>query len=196
VTYFFEKPYYTFTIEKATVLPGLLIFLIASYLVNRLTYILKGQALRAKKREETITEQFKFSKKLSHTSTLNELITVVCEEFFVAFELPSAIFLPEKDHIKQYANYPAEVKLTTKASAALHWSWKHHTISGFGTDTLTTSCWYFFPLKIGGDNIGIIGIDFSNEKSFFDTDSLYFFQALSDQTAMAIARFQLLSSKS
>ena len=84
--------------------------------------------------------------------------------------------------------------MSIKSKAALHWSWKHHTISGYGTDTLSTSNWYFIPLKVAEDNIGIIGIDFSNKKSFFDTDSLYFFQALSDQSALAIARLQPRSS--
>ena len=180
--------------NKATVVPGLFIFLIASYIVNRFTYILKGQTLRSKKREETITEQFKFSKKLANTTTLQELLSVICEGFFITFGLNTAIFLPDDYHIKIQANYPEKINMSIKSKAALHWSWKHHTISGYGTDTLSTSNWYFIPLKVAEDNIGIIGIDFSNKKSFFDTDSLYFFQALSDQSALAIARLQPRSS--
>ncbi len=194
ITFYFVNPFFKFNVSKATVIPGLIMFLIASYILNRFTNILKGQALRSKKREETITEQFKFSKKLAHTSTLNELLSVICEEFFVAFELPTALFLPKNGRARLHANYPDEIDMSTKAKAALHWSWKHHTISGYGTDTLSTSNWYFFPLKITEENIGIIGVNFSGEKSFFDTDSLYFFQALSDQSTLAIARLQLLFS--
>jgi two-component system, OmpR family, sensor histidine kinase KdpD len=189
-TVFFEEPYFYFTIEKITGVVALVIFLILSYMISRLTYVLKEQLRKSTNREKVITVLYNYSKQMADITKLEDLYTAATNNIFSLLERQTVIYMPINGKLKQVASDPKIEKLRIKADAALDWTWANGQVSGGGTDTLSSSLWFFSPLKVSDKKIGVIGIKIEGDRSLFEPDMYDVFQSLTDLTAVAISRLQ------
>jgi two-component system, OmpR family, sensor histidine kinase KdpD len=193
--YIFLKPYFVFTVYKTNAAIALIVFLIVSYVISRLTYILKQQVAKTSLREKKTTALFNYSKQIAHVTELNTLYEVTSHNLKEILGMDNALYIPVNNRAKLKASCPEISDLGNKEKASLNWTWRNNRTSGSGTDTLSTSSWFFYPLKSAESKIGILGLKLTDKSLFFDPEEYDFFQSLADQTAITIDRLQLISDK-
>ncbi|MCP4178576.1 MAG: sensor histidine kinase KdpD [bacterium] len=193
--YVFVKPYFKFSMYKPNAVIALMVFIIVSYIISRLTYILKQQVKKTSLREEKTTALFNYSKQIANVSELNILYNVASNNLKTTLGMDNALYIPIENRVKLKASCPEISNLGNKEKASLNWTWRNNRTSGSGTDTMSTSSWFFYPLKSADVKIGVLGLKLTDKSMFFDPEEYDFFQSLADQTAIAIDRLQLISDK-
>ena len=192
----FEEPYFTFDMSKFTVVLTLIVFLIVSYMISRLTYILRQQVSRTLVRERTTNLLYQLTKKITDLTDINILYTTTTESLHAIFGYETVLFIEENNELNIASQTEKAQTMDTKAKAALNWTWKYGKQSGAGTDTLNSCEWFFFPLEVGEQKIGVLSSHVVEHRSLFSPDKFDFFHSIADQSAVAINRLQLLSRKS
>jgi two-component system sensor histidine kinase KdpD len=100
--------------------------------------------------------------------------------------------LPEDDSIAVKAGYPPEDILDDADIAAAKWAWQNNRSAGRGSDTLPGAKRLFLPMRTGRGAIGVIGIDSDKPGPLLTPDQRRLFDALIDQSALAIERVRLV----
>lgn len=191
--FFFEEPILSLSVIKTTAFISLAIFMIVSFIISRLTFILKDQLRTISIREKASLALLNYSKKIVETKDLDSLVSLIIKGIKQTCSADTALFL-NKDEIIGFAeSYPPGVNFGIKDMAALNWAWKYKSISGSCTTTLSSSEWFFYPLKTSDYYPGLLAVKLSGNATFFDPETYDFFQSLADQSATAISRLQLLS---
>jgi two-component system, OmpR family, sensor histidine kinase KdpD len=169
-TIFFEHPYFDLNVEKMTGVIALFIFIVLSYIISRLTHILKEQLRKSTNREKVITVLYNYSKQMADITRIEDLYTAATQNIFAILDHQTVLYVPVDKKLKLVASDPALDKLHVKADAALDWTWANGQVSGAGTDTLSSSSWFFSPLKIANSKIGVIGIKIKKDYSLFEPE--------------------------
>lgn len=191
--FLFEEPVFSLSVIRATAFISLSIFMIVSFIISRLTFILKEQLRTISVREKSSVALFNYSKNISSAENLDSLVTLIAQGINKTFEKETTLFLNKNEVIDFSKSCPDGVNYGIKDMAALNWAWKYKAISGSCTTTLNSSEWFFYPLKASDYYPGILAVKLAGNASFFDPESYDFFQSMADQSATAISRLQLLS---
>lgn len=192
--FFFVPPYFTFSFHKTPGLISMAVFIVVSFIISRLTYILKEQLRTISKREKSNFNIFNFTKKIASSKNTDELVLLIANGIREACTFETAVFINRNDTIDFAGSSPEGVHFEVKDMAALNWAWKYKSTSGSCTNTLNSSAWLFHPLKTSDFYPGVLGVKLSGNVSFLEPESFDFFQSLADQSAIAISRMQLLSN--
>ncbi len=194
ICFFFEKPYYAFGLGKASVIVTLLIFMTLSYIINRVNIIMGEQARKATEREKLTNILHHFSSSLADATDLHSLLDLITGTIHRTLNMQAILILPkigDESRLVLKSSTPRIDKLTNKAWATANWAWKHKKTSGRGTNTLSSSNWFFMPIDVGEEWVAVVGVKIRNVEDFFDSQLHSFFQSLVDQAAIAIGRTRL-----
>ena len=101
------------------------------------------------------------------------------------------LLLPEDDTIRVRAGYPPEDTLEEADLAAAKWVWQTGREAGRGADTLPGAKWLFLPMQTGRGKVGVVGLDSDRSGALLSPDQRRLFDALADQSALAIERINL-----
>src|SRR5579862_4159340 len=189
--FFFLPPLYTFTIADPENVVALFFFTVVAVVASYLSARVRAEAVSAREHAATTENLYLFSRKLAGVFTLDDLLWATAFQFAQMLKARVVILLPEGNSIAVRAGYPPEDMLDEADVAAAKWVWEHATPAGRGADTLPGAKRLFLPIRTGRGMVGIVGLDSDRPGPLLTPDERRLFDALSDQTALAIERIKL-----
>ena len=189
--FFFLPPLYTFTIADPENVVALFFFAVVAVIASNLTSRVRDQALAARQRARATEELYLFSRKISGSVTLDDLLWATAYQIALMLKVRVVLLLPEGESIAVRAGYPPEDLLDEADLAAAKWCWEHNQPAGRGADTLPGAKWLFLPLRTGRGAVGVVGLDSDRSGPLLSPDERRLLDALADQAALAIERLNL-----
>ena len=190
--FFFTAPRYTFTIQRAEDVVGIVLFLLGALFTGTLAGRLRAQvtAMRASQRRTAML--YDFAKRVAAKSELDDVLYAGAYHVAATLNCRSLILMPSKSgDLEQVQGYPTiEEELDARTVAAARWAFEHGEAAGAGTGTLPTTTWMFVPLS-GSRLLGVVGLQFANPKRGADPEVRQLLQAVEDQVAVAIERTRM-----
>jgi two-component system sensor histidine kinase KdpD len=190
--FFFLPPVYTFTIADPTNIAAFFFFMLVAVLVSNLAARVRAQAVSAFGRVRTTESLYAFSRKLTGTATLDDVLWASAYQIALMLRVRVVLLLPEHGIITVKTGYPPEDQLDQADLAAANWAWSNDRPAGRGSDTLPGAKRLFLPMRTGRGPIGVIGIDDDRTGPLLTPDQRRLLDALVDQSALAIERVQLV----
>ena len=189
--FFFMEPIYTFTIGDPTNVAAFVFFIIMAVLVSNVAARVRVQANVAMSRARTTEALYAFSRKLAGVGTLDDVLWATAYQAALMLKVRVVLLLPENDSIVVKTGYPPEDILDQADVAAAKWAWQNDRAAGRGSDTLPGAKRLFLPMRTGRGAIGVVGIDSDKPGPLLTPDQRRLFDALIDQSALAIERVHL-----
>ena len=188
--FFFVPPAFTFAVSDTQYILTFTGFLIVGLVISALTVRVREQADAALQREAQTAELYEFTRDLSATSGIEEILQAVIKHVSQTFSREIVILLPEGETLKVRASTP-DFTLTQNEFAVASWAYQHNESAGRGTDTLPASPIHCRPLKTFRGVMGVLGVKPSNPVSYLTQSQARLLESFANQAALAIERAQL-----
>ncbi|UGX95696.1 sensor histidine kinase KdpD [Bradyrhizobium barranii subsp. barranii] len=190
--FFFLPPVYTFTITDPTNVAAFFFFMLIAFVVSNVAGRVRTQADTALGRIRTTEQLYAFSRKLTGTGTLDDVLWATAYQTALMLKVRVVLLLPEEGLLTVKSGYPPEDQIDQADLAAANWAWSNDRPAGRGSDTLPGAKRLFLPMRTGRGPIGVIGIDNDRTGPLLTPDQRRLFDALVDQGALAIERVLLV----
>lgn len=190
--YFFLPPLYTFTIADPTNVAALFFFALVAVLVSNLAARARAQTLAAQMRARTTEALYTFSRKLASCVTIDDVLWATVYQIASMLKVRVVLLLEQGGPLSVHAGYPPEDMLDDADLAAARWAFDNGKAAGRGADTLPGARRFFQPLRTGRGAIGVVGLDRDGSGPLLTPDQARLFDALVDQSALAIERVRLV----
>ena len=191
--FFFLPPLYTFTIADPNNVAALFFFTIVAVVVSNLTARVRSQAVISRARARTTEALYSFSRKLASCVGVDDVLWATTYQMASMLDVQVVILLPENGLLALRAGYPPEDDLSDADLAAAQWTWSRNAPAGRGADTLPGAQRYFAPMRTGRGLIGAVGLDSDKPGPLLTPERQRLFNALLDQSALAIERVNLVA---
>ena len=126
-----------------------------------------------------------FSRALTLASGIEQILEVVAHHFEINFHRPAVILLPA-DHSLVVRYQTPDFVPTAKEMEAAACCWKDAEETGSDTPVIPDVQTRYFPLKLGGEAIGVIGL--ISARGWFSTQKRDLLDSFIGQSALAIER--------
>jgi len=190
--FFFLPPIYSFTIADPENVVTLVVFAVVAVVASDLTARMRAQAVAAQRRAKSTDELYQFSRKLAGAISLDDVLWATVHQVALMLKVRIVLLLPGEDGLAVQAGFPPEDLLDDADLAAAKWAWQHNRPAGRGADTLPGGKRLFLPMQTGRGAIGVLGIDRDEPGPLLTPDQQRLLDALSDQSALAIERVNLV----
>ncbi|MGV6876635.1 DUF4118 domain-containing protein [Pseudochelatococcus sp. B33] len=191
--FFFLQPLYTLDIGDPESVIAFGFFLGVAVIASNLAGRVQRQVALARGRARTTEGMYQFSKKLARAGTLEDVLWASVYQIASMLKACVVILLPDDGKIAVRAGYPPDDTLVDADIAAAQWAWEHDRPAGRGADTLPGAKRLYMPLKTGRTRVGVVGLDNDRQGPVLTPEEQRLFDALTDQTALAIERIQLVA---
>ncbi|MBL8895420.1 MAG: sensor histidine kinase KdpD [Rhizobiales bacterium] len=188
--FFFIEPIHTFTVASPHELLALVIFLVVAVVTGGLAGRIRERSDAAQRRIRQTQMLFDFSRKLSGTAGLDDVLWAVASQTAGAVKGQSIVLLANGDDLAIRAAFPPEDTMGPSEWAAARWAMSHGEVAGLGSTTLPNAQYRFSPLRTSRGTVGVIGVK-PGEETLTDDDHRML-DSLFDQTAIAIERVLLV----
>jgi two-component system sensor histidine kinase KdpD len=189
--FFFLPPTYTFTIADPRNVAAFLFFVAIALIGSNLAARVRSQMLTARNRARTTEALYSYARKIAAIGTLDDLLWAATHQIASMLKLDVVCLLPEDGRLAMRAAWPPEDTLDEADMGAAKWAFENNKPAGRGADTLTGAKRLFLPIGTGRGTIGVIGLTRAGGTSLLSPDARRLFDALADQTAIAIERIVL-----
>lgn len=191
INYFYVKPYFYFTLNQATDVINLLLFLVAAIMVALFSSHTRAYAQAAVKREKRTQALYQLQRLTAENHSHYEALRTVHDALRNQFEMEVAFFRPPaKGSDMPVAEYPVEVELDEASREALRLCWRDAITTGVGGPYSRGVDWRFEPMFSPSGLIGVIGV---KVPLLLTIDSSFgrLLSAVADQCAAIILRIAL-----
>ena len=188
--FFFIEPTYTFTVASPHELLALTVFLLVAIITGGLSGRVREQSDAAGRRIFQTQMLFDFSRKLSGTAALDDVLWAVASQTASAIKGETIVLLAEKDELAIKAAFPPEDTMGASEWTAARWALNHREAAGLRTTTLPNAHFTFRPLQTPRGVVGVIGLRPGSAGLSAEDDRVV--EALVDQTTVAIERTLLV----
>lgn len=188
--FFFIEPTYTFTVASPHELLALTVFLLVAIITGGLSGRVREQSDAAGRRIVQTQMLFDFSRKLSGTATLDDVLWAVASQTASAIKGETIVLLSESDELVIKAAFPPEDTMGASEWTAARWALSHREPAGLRTTTLPNAHFTFRPLITPRGVVGVIGL--RPGPAGLSAEDERVVEALIDQTTVAIERTLLV----
>ena len=195
--FFFTEPRFEFTIHDPEVYLDLLMSLFVAIVTGVLTSRMQMRSQLNIKRAKTAQLLLQYSRKLSESLTINDILAIAAEQIQKASEASCAVLLVEdRDNLKIASASPAIDNLDEREMAAARWAFEGDEFSGWQTNTLPNVRFQFRPLTTTRGVVAVCGIEPKKKEDPFSPQVEGVLEILIEQAAIAIERLMLLGELS
>jgi two-component system sensor histidine kinase KdpD len=188
--FFFIEPLYTLTIASPHELLALIIFLLVAILTGGLAGRVREQSDAARRRVHQTQMLFDFSRKLSGTAKLDDVLWAVASQLASAIKGETIILLVEDGELAIKAAFPPEDTMGPSEWTAARWAADRGEMAGRLSTTLPNAKYQFRPLRTSRGIAGAVGLRPGGDTLSAEEERIV--QALIDQTSVAIERTLLV----
>lgn len=191
INYFYVKPYFFFTLNQATDVINLLLFLMAAIMVALFSSHTRAYAQAAVKREKRTQALYQLQRLTAENHSHFEALRTIHDALRNQFEMDVAFFRPPRaDSDIPVAEYPVDVQLDDASREALRLCWRDAITTGVGGPYSRGVDWRFEPMFSPSGVIGVVGV---KVPLLLTIDSSFgrLLSAVADQCAAIIQRIAL-----
>ena len=156
--FFFIDPVYTFTVARPHELFALVVFLGAAIFTGDLAGRMREQAERARRQEKATLALYEFSRKLSGSARLGDVLDATVAHIYASIGLGAAVLLSEDGKLDLQAAWPPDLALDSTDEAAARWAFGKREPAGRFTSTLPQVPWQFRPIHTSRGVAGVLGL--------------------------------------
>lgn len=211
--YFFTEPRFSFTISAHHDMINVIVFFMVAIVVSQLVKIVRRQNSALQFRYERISMVEEMSRELMTMTPIDELLagffhcsteskqmsiflrtTVLSEIGYVTLkyikklvDAPAFVLFKEKPSLQVWARSSPDLEITPNEMAVATWTFKHGEPSGSGTGALSGIRYFFLPMRLQDEIIGVLGIQCDYRKLF--PEQRRFIGAILNMTSLAASRW-------
>ncbi len=157
--FFFLPPLHAFNLLNHHSWVSLLIFVITIFTNSWLGKLIRIRADNARLREKFMYALHNFSREIMGINDPDKIIESAVKITGDAFNGQVVLGLPDtNNNLTIVARNQTELNLGEKENAVAAWVYLHGKNAGFSTNTLSSTNWFFTPLKTSRQTIGVLGI--------------------------------------
>lgn len=189
--FFFLEPLHDLSIAKPHQLFSLVIFLAVALMIGDLAGRLRDQVARSRNQAKNTQALYEFSRKLSGTARLDDVLFSTATHLHATFGTGVAILLPGEGDVSLQTIWPPDLTLDGTDMTAVRWAFEKNERAGHDTTTLPLINWQFLPILTSHGVAGVLGLHMQTHATFTENEDRML-TAILDQTAIAIDRAQLV----
>ncbi len=189
--FFFLEPLHDLSIAKPHQLFSLVIFLAVALMIGDLAGRLRDQVARSRNQAKNTQALYEFSRKLSGTARLDDVLFSTATHLHSTFGTGVAILLPSDGDLAVQTVWPPDLTLDGTDMTAVRWAFEKNERAGHDTATLPLIDWQFLPILTSHGVAGVLGLSMQDHGAFTEQEDRML-TAILDQTAIAIDRAQLV----
>ncbi|MGA2141899.1 MAG: GAF domain-containing protein [Brevinematales bacterium] len=111
------------------------------------------------------------------------------------FKCDVVALLPGKeDTVKVMESTSRSIDFGDNEAGISQWVYKNNKTAGRGTDTLSSSPWYFIPMSANNSVMGVIAIHKRGEGTHFSKEESAYIDSFANIAAMSVSRALSMSS--
>lgn len=183
--FFFTPPYYSFEVANTSYFLTLLLMLIVAQFISHFTILIRRQAESAQRIQHQTTALYTFSRKLTRTRGIEDLLKLGVDHIAQAFDSEVMALLPKNRHLEIQAASPQQSVLDPKEQSIAQWVYDMKQSAGFGTDTLSSSKALYLPLMGTTEIVGVLRVQ-SHEKQLVSPEQKGLLDACINQLTLAL----------
>ncbi|PSH66725.1 sensor histidine kinase KdpD [Phyllobacterium brassicacearum] len=189
--FFFLEPLHDLSIAKPHQLFSLVVFLTVALMIGDLAGRLRDQVARSRNQAKNTQALYEFSRKLSGTARLDDVLFSTATHLHSTFGTGVAILLPNDGDLAIQTIWPPDLTLDGTDMTAVRWAFEKNEQAGHDTATLPLIDWQFLPIHTSHGVAGVLGLSMQDHDAFTEHEDRML-TAILDQTAIAIDRAQLV----
>lgn len=192
--YFFIPPYNTFLIHDLRYLISLFIFLLIAFLSGYISLLLQHKAEMAEDNQAQINSLFSLSKDIAIDTNLDSILKKIIVEISENTDSKVSILLPDENGnlVNRSSNDDQFcIDIEKKELAVASWSYHNKQVAGKGTNTLSGSSNFYFPIMTNRNIFGVIALNSSWISINQDLGMKKYLEAIASLTAIAVHRHKL-----
>ncbi|WP_457798291.1 DUF4118 domain-containing protein [Methylocystis sp. S23] len=191
--FFFVEPRYGFTVSEPQEFLELLVSLSVATVTGMLASRMREQSQAMRRRAETAQSLFDFSRKLSASTSEDDIMWVTTTQVQRAMEAPRVVLLkPDDGALSIAASWPPLDQLDAGEDGAARWALDKVEASGWRTGTLPNVRFQFRPLATPRGVVAVLGVEPKRRDEPFTGQEEHMLTALLEQTAIALDRSRLV----
>ena len=185
--FFAVPPLFSFAVTDLRYLSNMVLFVLITVGVSIIGKMIRWRADSANYRERFVYALYNFSREIigaeKGVKVLNRAIRSIAE----VFEGEAIILLPGESNLRlsYAAKSKPELELDETEQAVAMWVYQNGHHAGRGTNTLSSAAWYYVPLKVQMETLGVICL--SCDKDSFSPEQRRLFEAFAGVVALALA---------
>ncbi len=188
---FFTTPYYTVVVDDAQYLVTFVVMISVGLIVTALTSRLRETLWQTQRNTRQTEALYQLGRKLSGINGQQFLAAEAERAISELFQVQAIILLPEDGVLRPVLHRDASFAANPSELAVARWAFKHETIAGRGTDTLTASQATYLPLLSPAGSMGVLAIQAEDVGPLFIPESRRVLEAYASQLALALERDRL-----
>jgi two-component system sensor histidine kinase KdpD len=188
--FFLVPPYLTLAISDTQYLVTFAGLFIVSLVVSTLTARVREQADAAIQREAHTSALYSLGRDLTSAADLRHVAEIIISHISQVFGRGAAIFLPEEEQLRLFANTP-DYHPDPNDLGVASWAYEHDRPAGLGTDTLPAASLRCQPLKTARGLVGVLGIRPKEPGRLLTPEQRQTLDSFAHQAALAIERASL-----
>jgi two-component system sensor histidine kinase KdpD len=212
--FFFTHPRFSFNMGNSHDIVNVSMFLIVAVVVSQLVRMVRRQNLTLQYRLKRTTLMEQMSKEFLQLSPVDELVTgfyqcspesrhltvflrtTVLSEISqltikyvrnVLEDAPVLVFFSSKGKLQVWARSNPDLEISSNEMAVATWALAHGEPAGSGTGTLSSTRYFFIPMKTRNEIIGVVGIEYDYRDLL--PEQRRFIGAILNLTSMAAFRW-------
>ena len=187
--FFFVPPYFTFQMSGLRFLPSFFVFILVSVVTSYFTKSVRQEAESSHHRERFMYSLYLFARSIMTAEGLDNIFERAVKSISDAFESNVVIFLPDDaGKLKLKARDKDDVFLSETENAVAVWVYNNGQSAGRSTNTLSSASWYYLPIKIQENTIGVVGIRTANKARFLTPEQDQLLESFVSVVALAIKK--------
>lgn len=187
--FFFVKPFFNLSIEDIQYLPVFIVFFAVGVTTSILSDLLKWRIDTYRKQEKFLNRIYQYSRDLLSRNNLQDVVRFIQQELSDFFQAEALVLLPNA--VKELRLQPDNEitgHFSEKEISISQWVYQNNKPAGIGTDTLSSSLWYYLPLSSNRTVSGVLAIRKLSEEQTFSSDEESYLDSFSAISATAISR--------
>ena len=146
--FFFVPPYLTFSVADIRFIPTFVVLFIVGIITSFLADTVKKQVQNTRQREEFIASLYDFSRDLLVSQNLDDFLKRITSYIEDLFNYDVVMILPDNNNnLKIVSRKGDNIQFDDGDLGLANWVFEHEKSAGYGTDTLSSSKWYYLPLN-------------------------------------------------
>jgi len=187
--FFFVPPYLTFQMSDLRFLPSFFVFILVSVVTSYFTKSVRQEAEGSRHRERFMYSLYLFARSIMTAEGLDNIFERVVKSISDAFESNVVIFLPDDTgKLKLKARDKDDIFLSETENAVAVWVYNNGQSAGRSTNTLSSASWYYLPIKIQENTIGVVGIRTVDNSRFLTPEQDQLIESFVSIVALAIKK--------
>ena len=189
VTFFFIPPTFSFELYDLRYFSDMGVFMLIVAGISWVGRLIRWRAESARHRERFIYALYNFSREIIAAENFDDILYRAVRSVVEAFDSDIVIMLPqEPGSLDIGAKSKVELELSEAEKAVASWVYKNGQHAGKGTNTLSSAKWYYVPLKVREQILGVICLIKVDSDKAFSPEQKRLLESFTSMIALALSK--------